>query len=261
MNNCNMIPIVLAGATGKTGGAVGRAIYQADDMELVGALSLRYAGADLGSIWGENSLHLPLVRHLEDIAAPYAVLVDFTEPQSALQRMLQAIDRHWDLVVGTTGFSRDGRDLLAERVERAGVGAAIIANFSMGAWVAERLAQEASRYFAAVEVVEGHHPGKRDRPSGTAQVMRERLGEALKRPADAIPVHSLRLPGMVAHQSVVFGSQGQLLTIRHDVHDRTAYVDGVLAAIRQVHQMSGRVITDLGEVLVAASQVLPTNGA
>ncbi|PSR24086.1 MAG: 4-hydroxy-tetrahydrodipicolinate reductase [Sulfobacillus acidophilus] len=248
MKDHNMIPVVLAGATGKTGRAVGQAIHQATDMKLLGALSSRYAGVDLGSIWGENSLHLPLVRNLQDIQESYAVLVDFTEPQSALQRILQAIDWHWDLVVGTTGFSRDGFELLSKRVEQAGVGAAVIANFSLGAWVAQRLAQEASRYFSAVEVIEGHHPTKRDRPSGTARAMTEILGASLGRPTDTIPVHSLRLPGMVAHQAVVFGSPGQMLTIRHDVHDRSAYVDGVLAAIRRVHQVDG-LITDLGEVL------------
>lgn len=249
MNNRNLIPVVLAGATGKTGGAVGRAIYQAEDLQLVGALSLRSAGADLGSVWGEKSLHLPIVRELDEIDAAYAVLVDFTEPTSALTRLTEAIERRWDLVVGTTGFSAESRDLLARQVAHAGVGAAIIANFSLGAWVAERLVQEASRYFTAVEIIEGHHAGKRDRPSGTAKAMADLLGAAMKRPVEAIPVHSLRLPGMVAHQAVVFGSQGQVLTIRHDVHDRTAYVDGVLAAVRHVHRLGGRVVSDLGDVL------------
>lgn len=129
------------------------------------------------------------------------------------------------------------------------MGTALIVNFSLGAWVAERLARQASHYFDAVEMLEAHHTDKHDRPSGTATAMAALLGESLKRPADSITVHSLRLPGMVAHQAVVFGAQGQVLTIRHDVHDRSAYVDGVLVAIRQVHRLGGRMVSDLGEVL------------
>ncbi len=253
MDKLEKIPVVVAGVTGKTGGAVGRAIQAAADLELRGALSLRHAGMSLGMLWGDPTISIQLTASLDQIDVPYAVLVDFTEPESALDRLFQAIDRHWDIVVGTTGFSARARQMLATRVEDTGVGAAVIANFSLGAWVAERLAREASRYFEAVEVVEGHHAGKKDRPSGTAKVMAGMLGEALKRPADTIPVHSLRLPGMVAHQAVIFGAQGQMLSIRHDVHDRTAYVDGVLAAVRQVHRLGGRVVSDLGQLLDPAA--------
>lgn len=243
------IPVVVAGVTGKTGSAVGWGICQAPDLDLVGGLSQRNAGTDLGTLWGDPGLTLMLADNLQRIDAPYAVLVDFTEPDSAYDRLVLAVERGWDIVVGTTGFSADARAQLADRVQHHGVGAAVIANFSLGAWVAEKLAREASRYFSMAEVVEGHHAGKKDRPSGTARVMAEMLGESLKRPGGNIPVHSLRLPGMVAHQAVIFGAQGQMLTIRHDVHDRTAYVDGVLAAVRRVHQLGGRMVSDLGEIL------------
>ncbi|WP_243239722.1 4-hydroxy-tetrahydrodipicolinate reductase [Sulfobacillus harzensis] len=243
------IPVVVAGVTGKTGSAVGRGIWAAPDMDLIAGLSQQHAGQDLGALWGEPGMTLPLVPHVADVEADYAVLVDFTEPESAFVRLSEAIERGWDIVVGTTGFSAEHRQALAHHVSERGVGAAVIANFSLGAWVAERLAREASRYFEAVEVIEGHHATKKDRPSGTARVMAQILGETLKRPADSIPVHSIRLPGMVAHQAVIFGSQGQMITIRHDVHDRTAYVDGVLAAVRRVHQLGGRLVSDLGEIL------------
>lgn len=241
------IPVVVAGITGKTGSAVGRAVHQAPDLELAGGLSRSHSGENLGPLWGLGDLPWVLSDSLS--ALSYAVLVDFTEPDSALPRLLEAAERGWDIVVGTTGFSPAGRVELANRVVQCGVGAAVIANFSLGAWVAERLAAEASRYFSAAEIVEGHHVTKRDRPSGTARAMAETLGQRMKRSPDDIPVHSLRLPGMVAHQTVVFGSQGQLLSIRHDVHDRTAYVDGVLAAIRWVRRVQGRMVTDLGEIL------------
>lgn len=243
------IPVVVAGATGKTGGAVGRALYHMSDMDLVGVVARKQVGAELGPIWGEPALHLLLAGSLDAIDVPYAVLVDFTEPESAYARLVSAVERHWDIVVGTTGFSKQHRDDLAGRVQARGRGAAIIANFSLGAYVAEKLAREASRYFAQVEIIEGHHAQKTDRPSGTAKAMAEVLAAGQNRPLDSIPVHSLRLPGMVAHQAVVFGSEGQIVTIRHDVHDRTAYVEGVIQAVRRVHELSGRVITDLGEVL------------
>ncbi len=249
MKGVEQIPVVVAGATGKTGSAVGRAVHGAPDLLLAGAVSLHHAGTSLGVLWGDPSLPITLQGELDDIELPYAVLVDFTEPESAMSRLLGAIRRGWDIVVGTTGFTAEARQQLAAEVQEAGVGAALIANFSLGAWVAERLAKEASRYFNAVEVVESHHATKRDRPSGTAKTMASLLGESLSRPVDTIPVHSMRLPGMVAHQAVVFGAQGQVLTIRHDVHDRTAYVDGVLATIRQVHRLGGRMVSDLSEVL------------
>ncbi len=243
------IPVVVAGITGKTGSAVGRAIQGAPDMELVGGLSRTHVGAELSALWGDPSVSLVLSSSISAIPVEYAVLVDFTEPESAFTRLSEAVERGWDIVVGTTGFSAHDRAKLANQVAECGVGAAVIANFSLGAWVAEQLAREASRYFHAVEVLEGHHATKKDRPSGTARAMAQMLGETLDRDPDAIPVHSLRLPGLVAHQAVVFGAQGQVLTIRHDVHDRTAYVDGVLATVRRVNQLGGQLVSDLGAIL------------
>jgi len=249
MPNTQPIPVVLAGATGKTGSAVGKAVWDAHDMELAAAVARRHRGVSLGLLWGIPELTVTLTADLAEIERDYAVLVDFTEPESAYPRLVEAISRGWDIVVGTTGFSRREREHLAELVESRQVGAAVIANFSLGAWVAERLAIEASRYLGQVEVIEGHHQTKKDRPSGTAKRMAELLADAMGRDVDSIPVHSIRLPGMVAHQAVVFGSSGQLITIRHDVHDRSAYAAGVLAAIRQVHTFRGRVVNDLGEIL------------
>ncbi|MCY0877801.1 MAG: 4-hydroxy-tetrahydrodipicolinate reductase [Firmicutes bacterium] len=249
MTENRTIPVVVAGITGKTGSVVARAVHQAPDLTLIGGLSQKHAGTALGALWGDPALDLVLKEDLAAVDASYAVLVDFTEARSAVSRLREAIERGWDLVVGTTGFSPEERLELASKVAEKGVGAAIIANFSLGAWVAEQLAAEAARFFSAVEIVEGHHLGKHDRPSGTAKAMAERLSYALNRPLGDIPVHSMRLPGLVAHQAVVFGSLGQVLTIRHDVHDRTAYVDGVLSAIRQIARMRGRVVTNLGEIL------------
>lgn len=244
------IPVVLAGATGRTGKEVGRAIFHASDMELIGALAHRHAGMALGILWGEPAMTgFYVSESLSSITADRAVLVDFTEAESAYGRLIEAVERGWDIVVGTTGFSSRQRETLAYLVEKHQVGAALIANFSLGAWVLEKLAEDASRYFSQAEVLEAHVDTKRDRPSGTARRMAELLGRALKRDPESIPVHSIRLPGMVAHQTVVFGASGQVVSIRHDVHDRSAYAAGVLAAIRKVRELRGHVVTDLGEVL------------
>lgn len=243
------IAVVLAGATGRTGREVGKAIYREPDLQLVGAIARQHEGQPLGTLWGEPELSLDIVSDIAAIEAESAVLVDFTEAESAYGRLVEAIGRRWDIVVGTTGFTPQQRETLGYLVEKQQVGAALIANFSVGAYVLERLAVEAARYFGAVEVIEAHVDRKKDRPSGTAKRMADMLAGALHRDPDSIPVHSIRLPGMVAHQTVIFGTSGQVVSLRHDVHDRSAYAAGVIAAIRKIHEMKGRVVQNLGDIL------------
>lgn len=244
------IPVVLAGATGRTGSAVGRSICETTDLRLVGAISEHHRGEHLGARWSLPSLDVVLVGGVDELSrVDDAVLVDFTEARSAFPRLQAAIRRGWDIVVGTTGFSAAERDELEALVKARHVGAAVVANFSIGAYALERLAVETSRWFEAAEILEGHHAQKRDKPSGTALHMADLLGQTLKKSPEDIPIHSIRLPGLIAHQAVVFGAQGQVITLRHDVHDRSAYADGVLAAIRKVRSVSGRIMSDLGEIL------------
>lgn len=244
------IPVVVAGVTGKTGEAVANAIYRAPDMTLIGAVAQRHAGEHLGARWSDPALDVTIVDNMEAFAAfDYAVLVDFTEAESGFERLQWAIRRQWDIVVGTTGFSAAHRQEIAALVESHHVGAALIANFSIGAWFLERVAVEAAQFFDAAEIIEQHHATKRDRPSGTARRMQELLAQSWRRNPDDIPVHAIRLPGLVAHQTVIFGTEGQVLSFRHDVHDRTAYSLGVLRAIRKIHDLRGRVVNDLGEIL------------
>ncbi len=249
MTPSSAIPVVVAGATGRTGRVVARAIHEARDMTLVGAIGQKALGVPLGNLLGDVDVPLTVQQSIEDMPPARPVLVDFTEPDSAFERLLSAAERGWDLVVGTTGFTSRQQAQLTEVVREMGIGAALIANFSLGAWVMEKMAKEASRYFAHVEVVEAHSDSKKDRPSGTARRMSHMLSGWMDEPLDAIPVHSLRLPGMVAHQRVLWGGDGEVITIGHDVHDRTAYVAGVLATIRAVRVTRGRLLTDLGDIL------------
>ncbi len=246
------IPVVVAGVTGRTGEAVGKAIHQASGLTLVGAISQNHGGDHLGERWHDDRLDLAVVREITGVDAPaYAVLVDFTEAESAFERLQWAIVHHWDIVVGTTGFSSAQQDRLASLVQEHQVGAVIISNFSIGAWFLERVAMDASRFFDAAEIIEEHHEAKRDRPSGTARRMQSLLAQAWHRSPEHIPVHSVRLPGLIAHQSVIFGVEGQVLRFRHDVHDRSAYALGVIRAIEKVHTRRGEVVSDLGVILEA----------
>jgi len=244
------IRVALAGATGRTGREVGRAIQQAEDMDLVAAIGSQHRGQSLSAIWGDPSVRLTVLGSVtEAAAAGPEVLVDFTEPESAYPRLVEAVRCGWSVVVGTTGFTRDQRLGLARLVAEHHVAAALIANFSVGAWMIEQLSVKAAQVFGDVELIEAHADTKRDRPSGTALRLAGLLARAWRRDADDIPVHSIRLPGMVAHQTVVFGATGQVLTLRHDVHDRSAYASGVLMAIRRMKALSGRLVEDLGDVL------------
>jgi 4-hydroxy-tetrahydrodipicolinate reductase len=177
------------------------------------------------------------------------VAVDFTKGEYAAEHVGWAIEHDTHIVVGTTGFEVD------ESWREAPVGVVVASNFAIGAALMQRFATEAARYLPAVEIVELHHEGKADAPSGTAAATADAVAAAREgtwagpsseslpgvRGGDraGIRIHSIRLPGLVAHQEVIFGGQGQTLTIRHDSTDRTSFVPGVLMAIRWVPSHPG----------------------
>ena len=150
-------------------------------------------------------------------------MVDFTTPEAVVDNVKAALDHGIPAVVGTTGWEPQALDGLAK--ER-GVQLFFAPNFAIGAVLMMRLAEDAARYLPRSEIVELHAETKKDAPSGTAKATAERLGGA--------PIHSVRLPGLVAHQEVLLGGEGQLLTIRHDAYSREAYVPGVLLALERL---------------------------
>jgi 4-hydroxy-tetrahydrodipicolinate reductase len=177
-------------------------------------------GGKVGSVLGPA---LEAAGHeLVDIADADA-LVDFTAPGVVEGNVQAALEQGIPAVVGTTGW--DPKALAALAKER-GVALLVVPNFAIGAVMMMRLAGEAARYLPQAEIVELHNEAKKDAPSGTAKATAERVGGA--------PIHSVRLPGLVAHQEVLFGGDGQLLTIRHDVFSREAYVPGVLLALQRL---------------------------
>lgn len=235
------IRVAVLGARGKMGQQVCLAVEQSSDTELV-------ATVDVGD---------PLSMVTE---AATQVLVDFTHPGAVMDNLRFAVDNNIHAVVGTTGFTDERlatvRGWLAEKPELAIL---IAANFGIGAVLSMKFAKLAAPYFESVEVIELHHPAKVDAPSGTAthtaQLIASARSEAGLGPSpdatstevagargadiDGIRVHSIRASGLVAHQEVLFGTQGETLTIRHDSFDRSSFMPGVLLAIRQMASRPG----------------------
>lgn len=241
------ITVLVNGARGKMGRTVVAAVNAAEDLTL-------QAEVDIDDDLAAALAHKP------------GVMVDFTAPSAAFDNAQAALAAGVAPIVGTTGMSVEQVDDLARRAERAEIGGAVIPNFAIGAVLMMRLAETAAPYFDAVEVVESHSPAKLDAPSGTAVATVHRLAAARQqqfgynRPEkvtidnarggefESIGVHSLRLPGVVADQEVVFGALGQTLTIAHRTTSRDAFMPGVLATIRAVAE-TGRFYRSLDEVL------------
>jgi 4-hydroxy-tetrahydrodipicolinate reductase len=213
------IRVGVAGAAGRMGQAVCAAVEEAPDLALTGR-----ADPALGV-------------ELADILGDCDVVVDFTVPATALENARACVRAGVHAVVGTTGWNP------AELAGETGGGNVFVApNFAIGAVLMMQFAAQASRHMAKAEIVELHHDGKVDAPSGTAA----RTAELMD---GDVPVHSVRLPGLVAHQEVILGDVGQTLTIRHDSTDRTSFMPGVLLAIRRVSELDESPVVGLEHLL------------
>jgi len=227
------------GAKGKVGATMVQAVEAADDLTFT-------AGVDAG-----DQLSLFTDSQTE-------IVIDFTHPDVVMDNLKFLIDNGIHAVVGTTGFTdeRLGK-VKAWLADKPDVAVLIAPNFAIGAVLSMHFAKQAARFFESAEVIELHHPQKADAPSGTAARTARLIAEARKglppnpdatstglegargAAVDGIPVHSVRLAGLVAHQEVLFGTQGETLTIRHDSLDRTSFVPGVLLAVRTVGEHPG----------------------
>lgn len=203
------IRVAVAGAAGRMGQTVCQAVEAADDMELTGR--------------ADPALGTPVNEVLENAD----VLVDFTIPTSAIANAREAVGAGVHVVIGTTGFDP------AQLIDATGANIFIAPNFAIGAVLMMEFAVQAARHMAKAEIIELHHDTKLDAPSGTAKRTAALMAEASRTGATP-PIHSVRLPGLVAHQEVILGDVGQTLTIRHDSTDRNSFMPGVLLAIRRV---------------------------
>jgi 4-hydroxy-tetrahydrodipicolinate reductase len=213
-----MIRVAVAGAAGRMGEAVCAAVEGADDLELSGRADPR------------------LDVSVAEVLDGADVLVDFTTPDTVVENVLAATAAGVHVVIGTTGFDVDAL--------RGAEGANVFAapNFAIGAVLMMRFAAEAARHMPKAEIVELHHDAKLDAPSGTAKRTAELMG-------GDVPIHSVRLPGLVAHQEVILGDVGQTLTIRHDTTSRESFMPGVLLAVRRVGELDESPVVGLERLL------------
>jgi 4-hydroxy-tetrahydrodipicolinate reductase len=219
------------------------AVSAASDLELVGGFDRTHAGEDLAAVLGLTSPSGKLfddVAHLYDAASP-DVVVDFTVYPVTVDVAREAVERKISPVIGATGWTDEDEVSFESMCDEYGVGAAIVPNFAIGAVLMMRFAAEAARYFPTVEIVELHHDAKVDAPSGTAKLTARRIAAATQRTGD-VPIHSVRLRGLVAHQEVLLGGEGEVLTIRHDSLSRASFMSGVLLAVRGVRSRTGLVV-------------------
>jgi 4-hydroxy-tetrahydrodipicolinate reductase len=203
-------------------------------------IALFGAGGNVGSVL-EPALRAAgheIVDAREASPAGCDVAVDFTGPDAVVGNVERCLEAGVPVVIGTTAFDAAAVDALARE---AGVPCFFAPNFSQGAALMMRLAEEAARTFPRAEIVELHHEDKRDAPSGTARMTAERMGTAPT-------IHSVRLPGLVAHQEVIFGGPGETLTIRHDTTSREAFVPGVLLALEKVRGLPAGLTIGLDEI-------------
>jgi len=213
-----VIGVAVSGAAGRMGQAVCEAVQAADDLDLVGRADPSL-GRDLAEVLGEAE-----------------VVVDFTTPEAAPHNVRQCLAEGVHVVVGTTGWELDEIEGLT------GANVFVAPNFAIGAVLMMRFAAEASRHMAKAEIVELHHDRKLDAPSGTAA----RTAALME---GEVPVHSVRLPGLVAHHEVILGDVGQTLTIRHDSLDRSSFMPGVLLAVRKVGSLDHSPVVGLEHFL------------
>ncbi|RIJ70197.1 4-hydroxy-tetrahydrodipicolinate reductase [Nakamurella silvestris] len=237
----SVLRVGVVGASGRMGSEVCRAVDGAEDLDLVATVD--------GGEW---------MFSLADAGSQ--VVVDFTHPDVVMDSIRFCVDQGIHIVVGTSGIGPDRLDTIRGWLEhKPEVGVMIVPNFAIGAVLSGRIAREAARFFESVEIIELHHAGKIDAPSGTANATAREIGAARASAGlgdvpdattqavdgargavvDGVHVHSVRLPGLVAHQEVIFGSSGETLTIRHDSLHRSSFMPGVLMAIRAISSRPG----------------------
>jgi 4-hydroxy-tetrahydrodipicolinate reductase len=212
------------------GATVCEAVESAPDMQLIGRADPR------------------LQTSLEDFLGEAEVVVDFTTPDVALAGVERCLQAGVHVVLGTTGFDAGALTAAARRAREAGGANVLVApNFAIGAVLMMRFAAEAARHMAGAEIIELHHDQKLDAPSGTAKLTAELMARASG--GEPPPIHSVRLPGLVAHQEVILGEVGQTLTIRHDSISRESFMPGVLLAVRSVGSLDRSPVIGLEEIL------------
>lgn len=253
------IRVIVSGALGKMGIETGRAVNNDEELELAGLVDIKAKGAREMVMVGE--LPLPVDNDLDHVLATVQpdIMIDFTNPQAVYNNAKTALQHGVGCVIGTTGLNEVELKQLEKIALEKGTGVAVIPNFAIGAVLMMKLAQEAAQYFPDVEIIEMHHDQKIDAPSGTAiktaeMISARRTGHSSRNSREyekiagvrggecnGVRIHSVRLPGFVAHQEVIFGGVGQSLRIRHDSYDRVGFMPGVVMTVKKMMGRKGLV--------------------
>lgn len=249
-----MVKVLVNGALGKMGHTVVQTVLKQSDMELVGAVDVFGEGKTVEGTPVDTDLAAALAAHKPD------VVVDFTRPDVVMNSLRTILNAKVNAVVGTTGFTKENLDELDALAKKNDVGVLVCPNFAMGAVLMMKIATEVAKYFPQVEIIEMHHDQKLDVPSGTAVLTAQKLAEARggfvaqgnpdeteKLPHargaeyEGMRIHSVRLPGFVASQEIIFGSMGETLTVRNDPVSRECYMPGVMLGCRTMVNKKGLV--------------------
>lgn len=254
------IRVVVAGVNGRMGRLSSQIVWQDGDFELVGAIGragASYIGKDVGEVLRGENTSVKVTENLADVLPGADVLLDFTVSDTTVRHAKLAIEHSVRPVIGTSGITDQAIAELTALAAAKNLGALIVPNFSIGAVVMMEFARQAGNFFENVEIVEMHHTRKLDAPSGTAIHTIKKLastGNSFNRKEvdeheimsgargaegqNGVRVHSLRLPGLISHQEVIFGSPGELLTIRHDSFNTDCFVNGIKMALNAVMHLN-----------------------
>ncbi|MGC8971805.1 MAG: 4-hydroxy-tetrahydrodipicolinate reductase [bacterium] len=242
-----MIRVIVCGAYGRMGQEVIKAVSKEDDMEVVGGVDVRGVGENVFGIIIRDNLET-LIKDTNPSA-----IVDFTRREAAIEDIKIGVKNNIPVIVGTTGFSQGDLEELKRFIDANNGRVLIAPNFAIGAVLMIKCAELIAPFMDNVEIIELHHDGKPDSPSGTsiatAKAISEKKqfkpalysSEARGKTIEGINIHSVRLPGLVAHQEVIFGALGQTLTIRHDSISRESFMPGVIYALRNINKINGLV--------------------
>ena len=253
-----MIKVMVNGAHGRMGLTVVGAVLDEPELELVGAVDALGAD-DVGELIGRKALNIPIETDLARALEAHRpdVMVDFTQPAVVFDNVMVALAHKVSPVVGTTGLSDAALEKIRAEAVKQSTPAFIAPNFALGAVLMMKMATEAAKYFPDVEIIELHHDKKLDAPSGTAALTAkmintvraehrqghpnevEKIDRVRGGDVGGVRLHSVRLPGFVAHQEVIFGGLGQTLTIRHDSINRESFMPGVMLACKRVRSLTG----------------------
>ncbi len=238
--------VAVSGALGRMGSTTCRAVIDDSELLLAAAIDPVFAEAEeVGDTWSTGGEQVAFSSLDAAVASTEIdVVVDFSIPAVVKENVRKCIEHHLPVVVGTTGLNAaDLAELDREAAEKC-VPVLVAPNFAMGAVLMMQFAEQASKHFDACEIIELHHEAKLDSPSGTARLTGLRVAQVWRdRGLDKeAPIHSVRLPGLVAHQEVIFGGVGETLTIRHDSLSRESFMPGVLLAVKRVRTLQGLVV-------------------